>query len=265
MSNNKRRHLVLRIKNGSTSEPLMINIYRKKVGNNGIVVMIGGFGDDRNAFKNICHGLIETKSDTDVCSYSIRGLETDKSFPVFQQILDLQEVLDLLLTRGYQNIKLVSTSMGSIAMTAVLVDKKYKEFISSGIYLDPADYYLKFDVLEEPETWSGYKKYEPTQPTVSTLLKNLDTNVKISVVSFALKNCVEDKYFFSANSERGVDIPKGHSRLSIEMTKSFFENTPSKNKGRYIENKTLPHGFERDGDVNRNESEILGIIINLLK
>lgn len=265
MTIRKRHHILVSLKKRSTAESLKINLYRKKSGNERIIIMIGGFGDDRNYFKNICHKIIEVKSDCDVCSYSIRGLETGKSFPVFQQIIDLREVLDLLIKRGYQTFDLVCTSMGSISMTAVMVDKKYDKYIKNGIYLDPADYYLKFDILTEPDTWSGYVKYEPKEPTVSILLRNLDSDVKVSVISFLLKNCINNNYLYSEYSKRGVDVPNGHSRLSVDMTRSFFENTPIKNKGEYIENKSLPHGFERDGNVAKNEKEIVSIVSVLIK
>jgi pimeloyl-ACP methyl ester carboxylesterase len=243
-------------------EDLKINRYGD--GGKQALIFIGGSGDDRNYFENICVSL-SLKSTWDIFTYSIRGLETGRQFPLYQQILDLREVVDFILnSKKYKSIILVSTSMGSIAMSAMLVDPGYGKYFSKAVYLDPADYYLKLNSLTEPDTWSGEKEYCPVEPTVSDMLVDIRSQVKVYVVGFYLNNCIKNDYAFSDFVQRGIDVAGGHPRLNQKMTKSFFEKTPRDNRGNYIENHTLPHAFERDGDIARNENEVVKILVGVL-
>lgn len=247
----------------SSSEDLKVNLYGAE-NNKGVVILIGGSGDDRNYFDSLCRKLVKATNKT-VVTYSIRGLETGSGFPVYQQILDLREVVDFVLSnKGYKMINLVSTSMGSIAMSALLVDPVYGKKFSTAVFLDPADYYLKFDALSEPETWSGIEQYKPTAPTVSTMLRDIRSEVGVYVVGFYLNNCINNDYASKNHEERGKGGEGGHPRLNQVMTKSFFNNTPAKNQRKYIENHSLPHAFERDGDVVKNEEEVVELLVDVV-
>lgn len=247
----------------NSSEDLNVNLYGAE-NDKGVIFLIGGSGDDRNYFDSLCHKLVEATHKT-VVTYSIRGLETGSEFPVYQQILDLREVVDFVLSRKrYESINLVSTSMGSIAMSALLVDPVYGKKFRTAVFLDPADYYLKLDSLSEPETWSGIEQYNPTAPTVSTLLREIRSEVGVYVVGFYINNCINNDYASNNHEDRGREVGGGHPRLNQEMTKSFFYNTPVKNQRKYIENHSLPHAFERDGDVARNEKEVVELLVDVV-
>jgi hypothetical protein len=59
---------------------------------------------------------------------------------------------------------------------------------------------------------------------------------------------------------RGHDNPQMYARLNNEMVRSFYTNTPPKNRGQYIEDATLPHAFMRDGDKQKNMDTILSLL-----
>ena len=152
--------------------------------------------------------------------------------------------------------------MGAISTMLIAVDKSFNKYLRKIIFLDPADYSLIRD-KEEIKTWSGADKFEPKQAVLSNKMKKISSNVKIHVVSLLLRNFGKSGY--APVDKRGNDNPELYSRLNNDMVKAFYINMSIKNKGRYIEDKKLPHAFMRDGDVKENERLVSELIYRLLK
>ena len=49
-------------------------------------------------------------------------------------------------------------------------------------------------------------------------------------------------------------------RLNTKMVKSFYENTPRRNRGVYKEVSGIPHGIFRDGDVEANTEKVAELL-----
>lgn len=244
-------------------EPLFVNYYQKDEKNDRVLIIVGGSGDDRNKFENIVGLLHNQRLDYDVVTFSFRGRETKKEFPVKQQYYDLKELIEHLISiKHKKRISIVCTSMGAISTTLIAVDKSFNKYLRKIIFLDPADYSLISD-KEEIETWSGIDKFEPKQAVLSKKMKKVSSNVKIHVVNFLLRNFGKSGY--ASVDKRGNDNPELWSRLNNDMVKAFYINTPIRNRGKYIEDKKLPHAFLKDGNVKENERLASGLIYRLLK
>ena len=115
--------------------------------------------------------------------------------------------------------------------------------------LDPADYLVDMGE-KEGKTWTGYEKYDFEADTLSKLMTKINSNVKVHVVNFKIRNYSDKGY--PPESERSKDNSKLFSRLNNDMVEAFYERTPYKNHGMYIEDDSLPHAFLRDGNINKN-------------
>jgi hypothetical protein len=152
--------------------------------------------------------------------------------------------------------------MGAYSTSIVLTKAKYSEVIKHVIFVDPADYHLDH-TGNEISTWSGGDEYPPEYPTVSQELAKIDNpDLRVEVVNLTIRNCVDGKYVDSA--ERGKDFENGDPRLNDKMVKSFYSNTPKRNKGRYVELNHVPHAFMRDGDISGNVKKISRMLGELI-
>jgi len=207
--------------------------------------------------------LHKQKLDYDIATFSFRGLETKKKFPAKQQYYDLKELVKYLISvKHKKRISIVCTSMGAISTTLIAVDKYFDKYLHKIIFLDPADYQKINKKEAESETWSGADKFEPKQAILTNKIKDISSSVKIHVVNFLLRNF--DKTGYAPVNERGNDNPKLYPPLNNDMVKIFYTNTPAKNRGRYIEDKKLPHAFIRDGNIRENEVRVSELIYGLL-
>lgn len=125
--------------------------------------------------------------------------------------------------------------------------------------MDPADFHKQNG---EHKTWTGHDQFDLSKALVSGKLKNLKSEVKVHVVNLILRNYGADGY--APLAERGKDSPRRCKRLNFAMVKAFYDNLPSQNKGKYLEERNIPHAFTRDGDISKNESRVSRLIFSLL-
>jgi len=65
-------------------------------------------------------------------------------------------------TQKKDSVNILCTSDGAYSTVNVLSSNKYIDLIDKVILLDPADYYLTFEDVDEPDfIWSGYEEFDP--------------------------------------------------------------------------------------------------------
>ena len=249
----------------SDPEPVLLNYYKHQleVNESEAVLLVGGDDDDRSVFRNIVSILQNGGVKSDFVTISFRGVESQHMRPLRQQIVDLEEVLSYLVKkRNKSEITIVCTSAGAVSTTYLVTSKKFSKSITKVIYLDPADYYIQDLNKSKYRTWTGSDKYQPNRKTVISLLEKINSEVKIHVVNFLLRNHGQKGY--ASRKDRGKDNPKLFARLNNKMVESFYSHIPQKNKGEYVEDRQLPHAFVRDGDIRKNEKRVADLIYKLL-
>lgn len=228
------------------------------------ILFVGGSGDTREKLKPLIEKLIDLGLKYNFISFSFRGVEENQLQPLKNQIDDLKEILSWTTKKQYKNLIIVCTSMGAYSTTNILVDSNTSQSIKKVIFIDPADYYIRSDdKIDGGGTWSGNESYDPIDNTASTILKNINSNVIVDVINFTIRNYMKNGY--ELPEKRHIDNPTNVERLNNLMVKSFYNNTPSRNRGDYIENNTLPHAFLRDGNIENNLNILGGILAKLLK
>lgn len=235
-------------------DPIHLQITKKSI--ESVVVFISGSGDTKDVYTPITKILEEKDFPSTLVSFSFRGRDEGREYSHTQQIEDLEDVLDYLIREGFSKITLIPTSMGFISVACVLNNQKYTTFISEVLMLDPADYPIDMS----RETWTGMDEFIPTTELYSNLLKNISSNLKISIVHFSLRN-FDKNYKAKTDLERGVDNPEAFCRLNKDMELNIFNNVPEKNRGEFLEDYKLPHAFSRDGDINKNHKIVAEYIL----
>lgn len=244
-------------------QPLSINYFKKDSKNNRVLIIAGGSGDNRNSFNNLANQLFKQGLNYDIVSFSFRGEDSKKNFLVKQQYFDLKDLTEHLISKkNKRKINIACTSMGAISTTFVAVDKKFNNFIEQIIFIDPADYSSLNKTESKLKTWSGVDKFQPQSAVLSKKIKNISSGAKVHVVNFLLRNYGTLGY--APINSRGNDNSSLFSRLNNDMAKAFYKNTPGKNKGKYIENKKLPHAFNRDGNTKKNVLRLAKLIFKIL-
>ncbi|MDQ6985833.1 MAG: hypothetical protein Q9M91_06695 [Candidatus Dojkabacteria bacterium] len=97
--------------------------------------------------------------------------------------------------------------------------------------------------MNDSYKWGGFSDYKPKNTTASDQLKNLKEKVKVDVVHLTVQNYSKEGYIEKEFKNRDKNDSKGFPRLSTEMVKSFYKNTPTEFRGDYIELNKLPHAF----------------------
>jgi len=92
-------------------------------------------------------------------------------------------------------------------------------------------------------------------------MKKTGSDVKVDVVNFTLRNYTKKGYAM----DRGKDDPNNFERLNNKMVKSFYDKTPIKNRGKYIEINRIPHAIMRDGNVKENVKKVGDLLFKLIK
>ncbi len=221
---------------------------------NKCLVLIGGVGDPAEIFDPLINMLTNKLPNHTICTFTF-SQKSNKIGLLELQSQELIEVLSQLIHQhNFKAIDLWCTSMGSYSTVKALLDQDYAQSISHAIFFDPADYYLDDQTqdVEQENTWSGYQRYNPTKPTVSSTLPALQSNVIIDVVHLTVRNHSSFGYLESDYGNRSLDNPQGFPRLNTEMVKTFYTHTPPKNRGEYLEINNLPHAIFRDGNVTHN-------------
>ncbi len=228
------------------------------------LIIVGGSDDDRFTFKSLAKKLLKNGESSNIITFSFKGTEENISLPLKQQIEDLKTILKWVLKRYQGNITIICTSMGAYSTSHVLVESEFNKRLNSAIFIDPADYYLSKDMKSDGGgTWNGLNKYQPKEITASSLLNNLDSKTKIHVINFTLRNYTKNGYV--KKDIRHIDNKAYYQRLNNNMVKSFYNNTPKNNRGEYIEDNTIPHAFNRDGNIENNVISLTKLIQKILK
>lgn len=227
------------------------------------LVLIGGVGDPAEIFEPLVAKLASRLPDHTICTFTFSQKSSDISLLNLQSN-ELSEVLNqLIIHHDFKTLDLWCTSMGSYATVNVLIDPTYSKHVTHAIFFDPADYYLDdlaMDV-EQETTCSGYQDYHPTSPTISTQMSKLASKTIVDVVHLSVRNHGRSGYIEAEYSRRNIDNPTGFTRLNTRMVKSFYNNTPLINRGRYLEINKLPHAIFRDGDVEYNLQTITDHVV----
>lgn len=224
-----------------------------------IVLFVGGSGDTKDSYTKLIDQLQVIFPEYKFITFSFKGTEENRDNSLHSHIQDLEDVLDTITKNENPTITIVATSNGAFSTSHLLINGRFNHYIKNIILLDPADYYIETKAtVKEARTWTGIQEYKPHGPTTSTLLKEITSDAKVHVINFIIRNYGSEGYV--ETHKRGIDNEKKYSRLNNEMVKSFYKNTPSNNKGQYIEDNTLPHAFMRDGDINKNIQRIIQII-----
>lgn len=245
--------------NNKDPEPIILNLYHKKDKDARTLLFVGGSGDDRSKFKNIAHQLLEKNVFSKVVTISFRGTETQRERPLTNQIDELEEILNYLVEKlTIKTLDVVCTSAGALSTTWAITNPKNKLIFREAVYIDPADYYLAGNSYK---TYSGFQEFNPSKAMASVRLKSLKSEVKVHVINLMIRNYGPTGY--PKEEERGIDNPKLYKRLNSNMVEEFWKNLPNKNKGKYIEDRTLPHAFVRDGDIYKNEARVVELITNI--
>lgn len=214
------------------------------------IVLIDGSGGNRLKLRPLAEYLNSRFNNKNIVAISFSGTETGVSYPSTTQYDDLKSVLNYLIENKVNKMfNLVCTSMGSVSTALVLNDKHFDKYLANVIMLDPADYLIDMGE-KEGKTWVGYERYDFEANTLSKLMNNINSDVKVHVINFKIRNYSDKGY--ASQSERSKDNSKLYSRLNNDMIEAFYERTPYKNHGMYIEDDNLPHAFLRDGNIKRN-------------
>jgi hypothetical protein len=230
--------------------------------NNSCLVLVGGSGDTIELFQPLANALAEKLPNYSICTFSFSSISKEKS--IFElQTYELEEVFSFIThKKSFKKVLLWSTSMGVFSTIKLLNNSHFSKKINKVILFDPADYYLNDSSVnsEQDITWSGSRIYDPNKPTIRSLIKNIKGTFTIDVFHLTLRNYGKKGYIEKDYIKRGGDNPTGFPRLNTNMVKSFHVDTPDVNRGKYLEIPDIPHGFVRDGNINKNIENVAKII-----
>jgi len=245
----------------SNKSSAAFDLYLKRGRCEKLMVLIDGDGGNRLKLRPLAKFLFNEIQDSNIAAISFEQMETDMRFPAPKtQLLNLVEIISKIREIiKIKEINLVATSGGAISAVLVVVNKEDLG-IKNVVLLDPTDYLLRDLTLPLGQTWDGNQKYPVDKKTFSSLLKGVRHDVKVHVINFTLRNCIDGKY----GIDRGFDYPEGHSRLNNDMVRSFYIRTPDINKGIYIEDNKLPQAFLRDGKIKSNLNIIKKYIMDFI-
>lgn len=240
-------------------EEIPMNYYTAAKKTDSVLIFVGGSGDDKDKFNQLIDLLIKENYPHNILTYTYRGLNQDDNRDLGQLVTDLEEVVDFAIdTLGSKNLYLFCTSIGAYPTCFLATNDKYQDKIRIILMFDPADYYLKnhnSNTSESKTSWKGFEEYNPDGKTASELLKGIKSKVITDVINLTIRNYGSDGYS-SGEKDRGKDNPQMYARINNKMVKTFFKNIPTMNKGIYIEDNFIPHGFARDGDIQKNFKKV---------
>lgn len=218
-------------------------------------LIVGGLGDRGEDYSELIRILKSQLTQYTFCTFTLSQSASSNDELLAIQTRELEEVVtDLIHKDSFETITIYTSSMGAFATTQLIVNPKCGNYVNRVLYFDPADYYLEGNATKSSGsvTWSGHEDFNPERPTVSSLLLNMQGDMKIDVVHFTIKNYGPMGYYGDNFLDRGVGHADCFPRLNTQMVKSFYLNTPIPNRGRYLELDNLPHGYFRDGYLEKN-------------
>lgn len=251
-----------RITSGTSADPIPATIYPATDGQNW-VLLVGGSGDTRAMFDGFAQQL-QQQTGSHIVTFAFRGVESGLPQPLRQQATDLTEVLDYLVAQvKVPRITVVCTSAGAFSVSLALASGRYNGFVDHAIFMDPADYTLDGAAQINPYTLSGLQMYSmPSESAATALGRITDSKLIVDVLFFTIRNFGRNGYV--TPSLRGTDDPQLYTRLNKTMVKSFYNNPPAANRGRFIELHNVPHAFVRDGNIACNIQSIVNAVTGLL-
>jgi pimeloyl-ACP methyl ester carboxylesterase len=251
------------IGDGAQLEPVKLDYFGTSRSRK-LLLIVGGSGDTRRTLAPLAVRLARNDAGYDVATFSFRGMETGRSYPLRQQVTDLQEVLEYLAAHIKKDITILCTSKGAYSTCFALASDKNNAHIAKAIFLDPADYEMTTDrEAGGAETLSGPDPYIFNSNTASSLLGQINADVIIDVMRLTIRNFGPDGY--PDPSQRGQDNPQLYPRLNAQMVATFYERTPAPNRGQYVEVPGVPHAFGRDGDIPKNIEALYAAILSLIR
>jgi hypothetical protein len=224
------------------------------------LLLVGGSGDTAEIFRPLVEKLSLKLPEHEIATFSLSSGVGDGENLLEAQTGELTEVMRQLIDAGrFMKYDIFCTSMGAFPTIKLLIDPDLNNQIRKVVFFDPADYYLSasFSKAEGEITWSGSKRYLPEEPVISGELNKYKGEAVIDVVHLTLRNWSSDGYLDKEYRDRGRDYPGAFPRLSTDMVKSFYEMAPKKNRGKYVEVGGVPHGFMRDGNVQKNIERVV--------
>lgn len=252
------------IPDGKNNDEIPLDLYFSKKRTNKVVLFAGGDGDTKDVWNDLIMKLSKNLSDFSFATFDYSYLRNPKKYGMKQNYLDLVAVVEFLVNKSNDDIRIVATSMGAGCTCQLLADESYAKKITKVVFLDPADYYIDSDLRKKlGGTWSGSDTFKPEGKLYSNYLKVLNSTTLVDVVFFNLKNRGEKGYIDSDYLKRGIDNKNGYTRLNNEMVENFYQSAPKRNRGEYKEAK-LPHGLFRDGDVEKNLAKLDELLVDLL-
>lgn len=223
---------------------------------------MGGDGDTIEVLSRLASNLASSLSNYQICTFDFSTETTSDERLLDIQTKELELVCHQLFDKHHvADITIWCTSRGAYATSKLLASGKFNDKISHVIMYDPADYYAS---ISNNGTWSGYQDYSPNSQVVSDVLTKIKGNTIVDVVHLTLRNYGPNGYFEVEYKNRGKSNPLGFPRLNSQMVKSFYSKIPQKNKGVYLEYKSIPHGFVRDGDLQKNYERVVKSITSLI-
>lgn len=225
------------------------------------LVLVGGDGDGVDVFAPLVNTISQKLSSYQICTFdftessstsNVLDIQTRELESVFQGILDSQQ---------YQFIDIWTTSRGAYSTTRLLSHPIYSASIRRVIMYDPADYYIDNSDIH---SWAGYKEYLPTLPVISDEIQNMVGEAIVDMVHLSLRNYGPEGYIDEKYENRGIDHEDGYPRLNTKMVKSFYDKLPGKNKGKYLLENRVPHGFVRDGNISQNYEHVADLVHKIL-
>lgn len=226
------------------------------------LVLVGGHGDTVEVLSPLAHSISALLLDHQVCTFDFSTDHTESESVLDIQARELEQVFGQLSDLfGHKSISIWCTSQGAYATTKLLVQNNFVAYISKVVMYDPADYYLSSRGIG---SWTGFETYLPTARVVSDELVRLSGDYKVNVVHLPLRNHGPNGYLESEYLDRGKDDAHGYPRLNTQMVKSFYSKLPASNQGKYLEDSLVPHGFVRDGDLQKNLKRVATIAVQLI-
>lgn len=225
------------------------------------LVLVGGDGDGVEVLSTLSNMLSQGLPDYQICSFDFTEESSTRSVLDIQSI-ELQQVLQHLIDLGqFERVDIWCTSRGAYATTRLLGQPYYSDHVSYVIMYDPADYYIAESNLH---SWAGYENYEPTLKVISDEIKDIKGDYLVDVVHLSLKNHGPKGYWETDYAKRGINHEGGYPRINSEMVRSFYDKLPVNNKGRYILENSIPHGFVRDGDIGKNYELLTKQLVDMI-
>jgi hypothetical protein len=225
-----------------------------------LILFVCGDKEVKDSFYSIIDKVEKLSNESSLACFSFRGRETNKKYSPKQMVFDLEELLEHLISKGYTNINLVATSSGFVSTVFAITNANLSDYIKKVVLLDPADYEFE----GRKHTWTSYEEYKPESALISSKLRKLASNIKIHTIFFALKAWDTHLKEIVKADKLNTNNPNHVTRMNIEMTKNIHKEVPEKNRGKWIEDKVLPHAFERDFDVNNSQTIIAQYVVDLI-